>query len=200
MRKRTLLLTCWLCFLTVVIASLFWYNEWKYNLPTPVPAHYKAIVKGSVISLPPGFNAGLAKPVFLHFFNPDCPCSRFNMPHVRSLVQQYGHEVNFAVVLMTSKPFTARQLQEKYGLDVPIISDSSLAAACGVYATPQAVLLDGKHQLIYRGNYNRTRYCNDPKTNYAQMALQALLEQKSLPGFDHFALKAYGCSLPVCTQ
>src|SRR3981189_1293209 len=110
MRKG--LVTAWLVFLFACIAFFFWRSEWVYNLPTPVPSHYQEVRLGSQVALPqmasadPGIHAfSPAKPLFLHFFNPDCPCSRFNMPHFRSLVQQYGQKVNFAIVLMTDKKY-----------------------------------------------------------------------------------------------
>lgn len=31
-----------------------------------------------------------------------------------------------------------------------------IAISCGVYSTPQAVIIDGNGQLFFRGNYNKT--------------------------------------------
>ena len=85
-------------------------------------------------------------------------------------------------------------------LTVPILFDSSLASSCGVYSTPQAVLLDINNTLYYRGNYNKSRYCTDRKSNYAQMAIDSLLAHRGEPVFNQYALKAYGCSLPTCKK
>jgi hypothetical protein len=52
--------------------------------------------------------------------------------------------------------------------------------------------------LYYRGNYNKSRYCTDKKTEYARMALDALLNNNANIGFDQLAIKAYGCQLPKC--
>ena len=168
----------WLLLLFSASGALFWYNDWVYQLPTPVPENYKPVSLGRVIKLNGSLNEYHNKPIFLHFFNPDCPCSRFNMAHFKSLVRQYGGQVNFVVVVMSPKAYTAQALQDKFDLSVPVLFDTSLAISCGVYSTPQAVLLDNQHHLYYRGNYNSSRYCNDEQTNYAKIAIEGLLHKK----------------------
>jgi Iodothyronine deiodinase len=202
MRKK--LAIVWLILLSLTVGGLYWRMEWQYGLPTPIPAHYHAIERGTSIRLP---SCAVAlqqsdKPLFLHFFNPDCPCSRFNMPQFRALVQQYGNRVSFAIVVMSSKTFTAAQLQEKFNLPyiIPVVQDSALAVACGVYSTPQAVLIDRDSRLYFRGNYNRSRYCSNEKTGFARQALDGLLARNYSLTFSPLALKAYGCQLPTCNQ
>src|SRR5262245_27652996 len=88
------------------IAMLFWRNEWIYNLPTPVPKHYAAVHMGEKIGIAEMASFDNSKPQFLHFFNPSCPCSRFNMPHFKELVKEYGSKVNFAIVVMSGNEYT----------------------------------------------------------------------------------------------
>lgn len=179
---------------------MFWHSEWVYSLPTPIPVHYQAVSTGATIAVNAQFKATAGKPLFLHFFNPDCPCSRFNIKHFKALVKQYGQQASFAIVPVTKKDYTAKDIQSRFGLDIPVVFDTAIAASCGVYSTPQAVILDDSRHLYYRGNYNRSRYCTDKKTNYAALALDSLLDHKQHPVFDAFALKAYGCQLPTCTR
>ena len=123
------------------------------------------------------------------------------MPHFKFLATRYADKIRFAVVVMTKdNTYTEKKIQEKYGLAVPILFDTSLASLCGVYSTPQAVLLDNDHTLYFRGNYNRSRYCTDKNSNYAQMAIYSLLAYNQQPVFNQFALTAYGCSLPSCKK
>ncbi|MBS1565196.1 MAG: AhpC/TSA family protein, partial [Bacteroidetes bacterium] len=61
-------------------------------------------------------------------------------------------------------------------------------------------ILDEDRRLYYRGNYYRSRYCTDKKSNFAQLALDSLLGHRQNPVFDRLALKAYGCQLPSCSQ
>jgi hypothetical protein len=193
----------WLILLSAGIALIFWGNEWRYRLPTPVPVNYRPVEKGSLVALPGTAEKLLAgKPLFLHFFNPDCPCSRFNMPQFRALVNQYGQQADFAIVLMSPKRYSAAELQRKFDLPrpIPVLTDSAVAAACGVYSTPQAVIIDTTHHLFYRGNYNRNRYCNDEKTGFARLALDGLLHRNYSLTFNPLATKAYGCQLPTCNK
>lgn len=198
MKKGVVL--AWLAFLLSGIVALFWYNEGVYNLPTPVPQNYRVVDAGKKIDLPQIVKTKGDKPLFLHFFNPACPCSRFNIPHFRSLVNEYGSSVNFAIVVMSNKNWSEKEIQEKFGVDIPVLSDSSIAASCGVYSTPQAVIIDNSDKLFYRGNYNKTRYCADKKTEFARIALEGLLKGNSTMLFDPLAVKAYGCQLPVCSK
>ncbi|MEP6749372.1 MAG: AhpC/TSA family protein [Bacteroidota bacterium] len=191
----------WLLLLLSGVIMLFWYNEWIFNLPTPVPKNYTAIETGTTIHLPGAETDTIAgKPVFLHFFNPDCPCSRFNIDHVRSLIKRYGNEVSFRLVLVSNKDYSTKEIQDRFNITIPVIHDTTIAALCGVYSTPQAVIIDNRHKLFYRGNYNRSRYCTDKKTNYAQVALEALMKNSFHVAFDQLAVKAYGCQLPGCRK
>lgn len=193
---RKVFVIFWLACLFMGISSFFWYNEWKYSLPTPVPANYKDVKQGDYVDLAGKVKSENNKPVFIHFFNPDCPCSRFNIPHFKSLVKQYGDKVNFAIVVMTKdNDYTVEKIQDKFDLKVPVLFDKSIATSCGVYSTPQAALLTADNKLYYRGNYNKSRYCTDKKSDYAQMAIDSLLNHTANPAFDHHALTAYGCAL-----
>ena len=199
------LVIAWLILLSSGIAFIFWQYQWKYSLPTPVPAHYHDVSRGTPVMLPASariLRSSGEKPLFLHFFNPDCPCSRFNMPQFKALVDQYSDKVDFAIVVMSPKSFTATELQNKFGLShpLPVLRDSAVAAACGVYSTPQAVLIDARGQLYFRGNYNRSRYCTDERTGFAKQALDGLLQGNYSLTFSLQALKAYGCQLPECTR
>jgi len=198
--KRILIL-CWLILIFSSIAYVFWHTDWKYNLPTPVPKGYHFVNHGVHVDLPEKLIATQNKPLFIHFFNPDCPCSRFNIPHFKSLIKQYGDRLSFVIVVLNkNNTYTEKKIQDKFNIDVPVLFDSSVAAACGVYSTPQAVLLDAQHNLYYRGNYNKSRYCINRNTNYAQMAIDTFLNNHPCPVFNAAAFTAYGCQLPTCNK
>ena len=197
---KKIIITVFLAMISATIAFLFWHQELKYSLPTPVPENYRVVALGSNIQVPEGLVSKNNKPVFLHFFNPDCPCSKFNIPHFKSLVKQYGDQATFAIVVMSKKNYSARQIQNRFDMDIPVLFDPSLAVSYGVYSTPQAVVIDTNQRLYYRGNYNRTRYCTDKKSNYAQQALDSLLSGKGRVDFNQYALKSYGCQVPNCNH
>jgi thiol-disulfide isomerase/thioredoxin len=184
------------------ISFLFWHNEWKYSLPTPVPEGYQEVKPGNII--PISYNliditdiAKEQKPVFVHFFNPDCPCSKFNIPHFKALAKLYEDKVKFVAVALTDEEYTQEEIQDELGLEIPVFFDEKLADMCGVYSTPQAVIIDKDYKLYYRGNYNKSRYCTDKNTNFALMAIDSVLNNTSNPIFSEFALKSYGCEIPT---
>src|SRR3981081_3389719 len=111
MRMKKSIIIIWLTIIFTGIAFLFWHNEFVYSLPTPIPKNYKTVNPGTIIHIPESLRSKNNKPVFLHFFNPDCPCSKFNITHFKSLVKQYHNEVDFAIVPVTSKDYTAKQIQ-----------------------------------------------------------------------------------------
>lgn len=184
--------------LLILVSLVFWQQELKFLLPTPLPADYQPVENMQLINLEEvGIQAG-TKPTLLHFYNPDCPCSRFSTQHFASLVKEYGEKVSFYLVLQRAADrVKAGEQMTAMGLDLPIIldEDSSLAQKSGVYSTPQAVLLDTESRLYYRGNYNRARYCTDKNTSYARQALAAITAGERAPSFSSLATKAYGCQL-----
>ncbi len=174
---------------------LFWQQELQYVLPTPLPPDYSSIAINQQISLPPSFPANQA--FYLHFFNPDCPCSRFNLKHFKSLTNQFNEKVKiYAVIPAYADVQQATEMIDDNRVTILQDIDDQLASACGVYSTPQAVVLDVSQKLFYRGNYNKTRYCTLKESNYAEMALQALVKGEAPPTFNVFATQSYGCQLP----
>lgn len=185
--KKGAFIVCFLSVLTGVIVYLFWKEEMRYRLPTPVPKNYSAVLKGTIVKqafIRP------AKISWLHFFNPSCPCSKFNLQSVKALHKKYKNEVNFYII---SEQKVEATLFEP---PVTIIRDSTgqIADAYGVYSTPQAVIVDVNQNLVYRGNYNVSRFCTSASTNFAEQALQALLAGQSY-SIPTVAAIAYGCNL-----
>jgi Domain of unknown function (DUF6436) len=173
----------------MAMGAVFWQQELKYQLPTPVPAQYSEVAVGSSIdrSLLPAGSA-----FFLHFYNPDCPCSRFNARHVKSLIRQFGDSVSMYIVVPNQQDLIKAQ-QEFDGQNFLVDEANAIAKTCGIYATPQAAIIDHAGKLFYRGNYNRTRYCTAKASNFAELSLVALLNKQPSPIFGLLATQAYGC-------
>lgn len=195
MRKFVVLALLAVCF--TGIGLVFWQQELQYAKPTPAPPLYQRVAFNESISLAGTTLADRQGPLYLHFFNPDCPCSRFNQKHYQSLIRTFKDKLTlYAIVPAYADADRAKQM---LGNDVQVIidTDDKIAKACGTYATPQAVIIDGAHQLYFRGNYNKSRYCTQPETNYAERALTAFVNSEPLPLFDAYATRAYGCELPT---
>ncbi len=185
------------------IVFIFWKQEWQYLVPTPIPKNYQAVLPTTNLSIDSIIKLDKTKPVFLHFFSPDCPCSKYNIVHFRYLVEKYRNKINFYAVLFSEDiNYTKNDFISIYNVDIPIImqNGSKIAALCGVYATPQAVIIKQdiklNNLLFYQGNYNKSRYCSDKNTNFAELAIIDLLEGKEPPNFGQLATRAYGCELP----
>ncbi|MBX2844237.1 MAG: TlpA family protein disulfide reductase [Flammeovirgaceae bacterium] len=197
MKFKIVLFSGILLFFLGVISFIFWQQELKYIQPTPKPANLVKIEIGDSISIPE-FDFTSQK-IFIHFYNYSCPCSRFNIKEFQSLVRKYSGQVNFIAVLQTTKEDegAVKEFKEKYNLGIPILEDpkGKIAKTLGVYSTPQAVVLD-ENKIFYKGNYNKARFCLSSNTKFADLALNALVNQHEPPEFPELATIAYGCELP----
>ena len=185
------------------IAWVFWQQDLRYARPAPVPAGWRRPAVGAGVPLPAAMERLRAerpgRPILLHFVNPSCPCSRFNVDHVRALVSRFRDAVTVVAVLADGDPAAMRAAYQTLRLDVPhyVDADRRLAEAVGVYATPQAAILDGDGRIYFVGNYNRTRYCRDRETEFARIALEAVVVNARPPATVPAAAIAYGCPLPA---
>jgi hypothetical protein len=196
---RYFFITSFLLTVSGVVAYIFWSEEVRYSLPTPIPVNYKAVSVTTTIELKEfGFSEASAK--YLHFYNPDCPCSRFNAKHIKELIKAHGDSIEAYIVVPSKGDVKAVKREFGEALQLVVDDDSKIAGACGVYATPQAVIIDHQQQLFYRGNYNQARYCTTKATNYAELALVSLINGASPPVFGLSATQSYGCSWQSSTQ
>jgi hypothetical protein len=183
--------------IVVSIIGIFWYQEAQYLKPTPVPVGYKVIKPQEFIR----YDSALLpqqhlKPKLLHFFSPECPCSRFNLKHFQSLAQSYNREIDFYVVVDSDDKVEGAKSLIGVGVTIIVDRNKELANACGVYSTPQAAIIQTSNQLYFRGNYNQSRYCTNKESNFVQMALDSLVAGKRPPIFNELATVSYGCSIP----
>lgn len=182
----------------VSIVGIFWHQEMQYLMPTPVPVGYQVIHPEEFIQ----YDTALIpqqhkKPKLLHFFNPECPCSRFNLKHFEALNRAYSREIDFYVVVEREEMVEPAKGLIDDGVTIVVDNNKKLANACGVYSTPQAAIIETSNQLYFRGNYNRSRYCTSKESNFVQMALDSLVANKRPPLFNELATNSYGCSLPT---
>jgi len=185
----------------VLIVALFWNQEVQYWLPTPVPEDYTPVEQGSTVRL--DFLKKNNKPHVLHFYNPNCPCSKFNMQSFETLLKKHHQQFNFNIIVQESAEDISEHLQDLFKkYDAQLITDThkKIAIACGVYATPQLVLLNKDQKLYYKGNYNKARYCTSSESDFGAMAIDSILLAVEAPQFPALSQQAYGCSLNKRTQ
>ncbi|UXP31232.1 thioredoxin family protein [Reichenbachiella agarivorans] len=193
---RKILATFLILFVFASIGFLFWQQELQYILPTPIPADYKIVPVNEVLSINDSSLTPQHKPRFYHFFKPTCPCSRFNVKYFNILRRNYESQVDFIVVLPEGSDY--QEALDYFDKDqvLTIDQDMRLAHEFGVYSTPQAVIVTADQKLYYRGNYNKARYCTDPGSNFAQMAMDSLIQHRQAPDFGLLSTVSYGCGLP----
>ncbi|WP_185154405.1 redoxin domain-containing protein [Fulvivirga sp. M361] len=177
---------------------MFWKQEYKFLQPTPIPENLKTIHKGDTLDIP--FLRTFQKNTYIHFYNYDCPCSRFNIKEFQAMVRKYDDQIKFIAVLQTedNDAKAIKKFKKKYDLGIETLLDpkGEIAHTLGVYSTPQAVILKG-NTLFYKGNYNKARFCLSKNTRFAELALAALLNNEPSPSFPAIAEIAYGCELPI---
>lgn len=196
--RLALVIACALLSLAL-IAGAFWEADARYSLPTARPANYAPPMPGDLIKLPHAIPARDAnRPLALVFLNPDCPCSRFTTPHVAELIARFAGVVSFVLVAEAADEPSKHSTFHSIGLNAETICDAdrAIARSCGVYSTPQFVLIDSRGALFFRGNFNLSRYCSEERAQFARIAIESLCAGTRLPDFPPAATTAYGCEVP----
>lgn len=166
------------------VLYMFYQAEIKDSLPTPIPSGF--VKKEFGIKLSDTTNKKLK---LIHFFNPNCPCSRFNLKHLEKIVNKYTSDIEilaYSTDSSTSIDFPINIIYDKNG---------EMAKHYGVYSTPQAVLLNQHGKLIFRGNYNKSRFCGNSKSEFVVQAIENALKQKNTFEIMQKSGKPYGCSI-----
>lgn len=166
------------------VLYLFYQAEIKDSLPTPIPSGY--VKKEFGIKLNDTTNKRLK---LIHFFNPNCPCSRFNLKHVEKIVSKYASEIEILAYSTDSSTSINFPIQIKYD------KNARMAKNYGVYSTPQAVLLNQNGKLLFRGNYNKSRFCGNSKSEFVVQAIENALKQNNTFEIMQKSGKPYGCSI-----
>lgn len=188
-----------------VAGSAFWQIDLRYSTPTPVPAGHVEVRAGDRVELPAELERAVRSapgPTLLHVFNPDCPCSRFNLEHVVEIAREFDGRARVVAVLQGRDARAARSRFDalETGLIACVDPDGEIAAAVGVYSTPQAAIVGPDARLVWRGNYNVSRFCRDDRTEFARIALTNAVADRAIPDLDPHATVAYGCELPRASE
>ncbi|HEY0742163.1 MAG TPA: hypothetical protein VGD40_11905 [Chryseosolibacter sp.] len=177
----------------IIIAFAFWQQGMKYSLRTPVANGYCEALPSEEVQLSPLFENNLS--YFLPSHNTACQCPQFNARHIKSLVGNYWGSLPFISVV--SELASLKRAKIEFGHDLHYLHDKrhSVAKARGLYSAPQAAIVTSEQKPFYRSNCNRARYCTSRASNFAEVALSALLNEQPAPAFGLSASEAYGCEL-----
>lgn len=94
------------------------------------------------------------KPVYLKFWATWCSYCKVEMPHLQSIYNQYGNDVEVLTVNVGINDSVANieQFFNSGGFNVPTVFDQrgDLVSAYGIVGTPHHVLIDKKGKIAYR--------------------------------------------------
>lgn len=118
-----------------------------------------------------------ASATVLHFWDPDCACSRFNEAHVEQITASYAAMgVRFLVVDRRASPAQGPDLYDAFGQHVeryaaPLQPLEQLA----IPASPAAAVFDREGRLAYFGPYSEGAACLTGNGDFVEQVLDKLL-------------------------
>lgn len=136
-------------------------------------------------------------PVVFIFTATQCPAAQRYAVRINQLYEIYRKR-GVSLFLVYSNYDDTREAIEKhqreYKLKPPIIHDSEglLARTLGATMTPQAIVIDQKMLLRYRGAIDDNRYENRVREHYLKNALEAVLAGKPVKVA---AAETFGCTI-----
>lgn len=185
------------------IVYVFWQEQFRYYRPVQIPEGIKIVSVNDTINLSM-YGIGVKnRPCFIHFFDVSCKFSKINMEHLQLFTKNYKDNFRFLVVVMGehSIEFLAT-FKDKFSVPdfVDLVADKScsIAKACGVYSTPQAIILNTDQTLYFRGNYNSSNGLCTPTnvgTSSPAVAIRYKINNAPSPNFPSYMLLPWGCEL-----
>lgn len=191
-RAAALLFAAWL----LGTGYAFWYYQFSNLRPFNADAPQgEAFFDGKTLSGRLGaLDFSTAETATLiHFWNPACPCTRFNDAHVRSLVEQYGFRgVQVLVVPAPGTPAPPPQaLQARYGRPVQLASPE--LRALRPPSSPAVAVVDRRRELAYFGPYSLDSACSPAGGGFVEATLDNLLAGRRSRQINTLA---FGCYCP----
>lgn len=100
------------------------------------------------------------KPILYLFLSDECIITQYYITTLNELSAEYGHEVDMIAIFpnFSSKPKKIEAFYEKYKLEIPHKTDyyKVLSRGLGATVTPEAILLDTKGQIVYKGRIDNS--------------------------------------------
>lgn len=116
-----------------------------------------------------------------NFWDPDCPCSRFNESHVNDIITTYMSQgIRFVLVPrygdIRPKAELEQLARERFGLQLEIIYDYEQTFRQAVPSSPAVVVMDAQGQLAYFGPYSVGSFCGPSGGAFVEKTLDSLLQ------------------------
>ena len=141
----------------------------------------------------------------IHFWDPDCPCSRFNEVHVKKIISSYiAKNVQFTIVV---KGGTAEARHEHMRLAQQVFQDSAVKeirsdwpVQNGPPSSPAVAVINRQGQLVYFGPYSLGARCAPDKGKFVETVLDKLDSEKNSASKKQLNTLAVGCFCPWRTE
>lgn len=138
----------------------------------------------------------------VHFYNPDCPCNKFNEAHVRELMTHYGNQgVRFVVVVNPASSLGQQQAmaRAKQIFNHPAVIGFRQIRDIHPPSSPAVAILDAQGQLAYFGPYSVGAVCTVQNGGFVETALDKLFQGKNSKQLNTLAVGCF-CPWPATTQ
>lgn len=137
----------------------------------------------------------------IHFWNPDCPCNRFNEVHVKKIITDYAEKnVNFTIVVSGS---SEKERNQRQALAEKIFNHSAVKEIRsdwpmhkGPPSSPAVAVLNRRGELVYFGPYSLGARCAPDKGKFVESVLDGLYASKKSADKKQLNTLAVGCFCP----
>lgn len=137
----------------------------------------------------------------VHFWNPACPCNRFNEVHVKKIISEYaGKNVKFTIVVSGSneQERNQRQILAQQVFTHKAVKEirSDWPMDKGPPSSPAVGVINRSGELVYFGPYSLGARCAPDKGKFVETVLDGLYENKKRAGKKQLNTLAVGCFCP----
>lgn len=137
----------------------------------------------------------------VHFWNPDCPCNRFNEVHVKKIISDYADKnVKFTIVVSGS---TKEERNQRHALAQKIFKHSAVKEIrsdwpmqAGPPSSPAVGVINRQGELVYFGPYSLGAQCAPDKGKFVESVLDGLYASKKSTDKKQLNTLAVGCFCP----
>jgi len=136
----------------------------------------------------------------IHFWNPDCPCSKFNEVHVNKIISDYRDKNVALTVVVSGKNAEQRKehsLLAKQVFNLAAVKDirSDWPMEKGPPSSPAAAIMNKQGKLVYFGPYSLGARCSPDKGGFVEKVLDRLSDDQ-LSQKKQLNTLAVGCFCP----
>lgn len=186
-----------------ITITAFWVLQWQYLRPFPKEtlAVSSQFFEGAALNLPAvhGLQADKSGSV-IHFWDPECPCTRFSTPHVRDLIAQADAQ-GFTSTVIVNRGINSdagsrlKSARKTFGEQIAIqLWSESLAEQLPIPASPSALVMSKEGRLSYVGPYSSDAFCSTEDGAFVEEAMTQIASGKVEPIAENNLATACFCS------